>query len=138
MICVLSEKHSSSKTLIIMLRLQVNQYELELGAYNTGDSRCILVSITGEITELSHDHKPNNMNERNRIQSDGTWRVEGVLAVSRSFGDRLLKRWIIPDPEVIAHKINNKNDLFGILFQIKKRHDVLLNVGIIHKHQFYH
>ena len=89
---------------------------------NTGDSRGILVSITGEITEMSHDHKPNNISERNRIQSDGgrvvffgTWRVEGVLAVSRSFGDRLLKRWIIPDPEVIAHKIDNKNDLFLIL-----------------------
>ena len=89
---------------------------------NTGDSRGILVSTAGEITEMSHDHKPNNISERNRIQSDGgrvvffgTWRVEGVLAVSRSFGDRLLKRWIIPDPEVIAHKINIKNDLFLIL-----------------------
>merc|ERR1712228_332555 len=89
---------------------------------NTGDSRGILVTTDGQIKEMSHDHKPNSVTERNRIQSDGgrvvffgTWRVEGVLAVSRSFGDRLLKRWIIPDPEVIAHKIEKCNDLFLIL-----------------------
>ena len=29
-----------------------------------------------------------------------TWRVNGVLAVTRSIGDRLLKHIIIPQPEV--------------------------------------
>jgi hypothetical protein len=29
-----------------------------------------------------------------------TWRVNGVLAVTRSLGDRLLKHIIIPQPEV--------------------------------------
>ena len=89
---------------------------------NTGDSRGILVSARGEITEMSTDHKPNSAAERQRIQADGgrvvvfgTWRVEGVLAVSRSFGDRLLKRWIIPDPEVVAHKVDAEHDLFLIL-----------------------
>jgi len=89
---------------------------------NTGDSRGILVSRDGRIVEMSRDHKPNSESERERIVRlggrvvfFGTWRVEGILAVSRSFGDRLLKQWIIPDPEVVAHRVNEERDLFLIL-----------------------
>ena len=52
--------------------------------------------------QLSDDHKPNRTDERNRIEAAGgvvvwagTWRVGGVLAVSRAFGDRLLKRYVV-------------------------------------------
>lgn len=51
---------------------------------------------------LSEDHKPNRSDERSRIEAAGgvvvwagTWRVGGVLAVSRAFGDRLLKRYVV-------------------------------------------
>merc|ERR1712087_35496 len=88
-----------------------------------GDSRGILVSTDGGVVEMSKDHKPNSDSERHRITAEGgrvvffgTWRVEGGLAVSRSFGDRLLKRWIIAEPEVVAHKVNEEaKDLFLIL-----------------------
>lgn len=56
---------------------------------------------------LSRDHKPNRTDEKIRIESTGgsvvwagTWRVGGVLAVSRSFGNRLMKEFIIPHPEI--------------------------------------
>uniref|UniRef100_A0A7I4FAN9 protein-serine/threonine phosphatase n=1 Tax=Physcomitrium patens TaxID=3218 RepID=A0A7I4FAN9_PHYPA len=56
---------------------------------------------------LSTDHKPNRSDERQRIEKaggvvmwSGTWRVGGVLAVSRAFGDRLLKKYVVAEPEI--------------------------------------
>ena len=52
----------------------------------------------GPAIPLSTDHKPDRSDERQRIEDAGgfviwagTWRVGGVLAVSRAFGDKLLK-----------------------------------------------
>ena len=73
---------------------------------NVGDSRAILVKRNGEVVPLSRDHKPNCADEQARISSRGgrvvhwgVWRVEGVLAVSRAIGDRLLKEYVIAEPE---------------------------------------
>mmetsp|Transcript_16388 Transcript_16388/g.35426 ORF Transcript_16388/g.35426 Transcript_16388/m.35426 type:complete len:571 (-) Transcript_16388:120-1832(-) len=57
---------------------------------NAGDSRAIL-SKKNEVLPLSFDHKPNNDVELTRVVKDGGFvrngRVDGDLAVSRSFGD---------------------------------------------------
>ncbi|KAL0341865.1 UNVERIFIED_CONTAM: protein phosphatase 2C 16 [Sesamum calycinum] len=74
---------------------------------NCGDSRAVLYRGK-EAIALSVDHKPNREDEYARIEaSDGKviqWnghRVFGVLAMSRAIGDRYLKPWIIPEPEVM-------------------------------------
>ncbi|KAH6821128.1 HYPERSENSITIVE TO ABA1 [Perilla frutescens var. hirtella] len=74
---------------------------------NCGDSRAVLYRGK-EAIPLSVDHKPNREDEYARIEASGgkviSWnghRVFGVLAMSRSIGDRYLKPWIIPEPEVM-------------------------------------
>ncbi|KMZ66536.1 putative protein phosphatase 2C 59 [Zostera marina] len=89
---------STSSTAILMGR--------RLLVANVGDSRAV-ISRDGNAIAVTRDHKPNQSDERRRIEAAGgfvmwagTWRVGGVLAVSRAFGDKLLKRYVIADPEI--------------------------------------
>ncbi|XP_009394143.2 probable protein phosphatase 2C 52 isoform X1 [Musa acuminata AAA Group] len=73
---------------------------------NVGDSRAV-ISKTGKAIPLSNDHKPNRSDERKRIEDaggvvtwTGTWRVGGILAMSRAFGNRLLKQFVVAEPEI--------------------------------------
>jgi serine/threonine protein phosphatase PrpC len=133
---------------------------------NVGDSRAILVerklifeektnSILNkyEIIELSHDHKPNNKGEKERIEkcggevaqeflneedekSDLPFRVwkEGCnypgLAISRSLGDKIAEKiGVISEPEFIETEIN-KNSKYIIMgsdgvFEYLTNNDIL-------------
>jgi protein phosphatase 1L len=66
-----------------------------------------LLHPTFAAIAVSRDHKPDQTDERQRIEEAGgfvmwagTWRVGGVLAVSRAFGDKLLKQYVVADPEI--------------------------------------
>ena len=60
--------------------------------------------------ELTSEHTPNRIDEYLRIiQSGGriiqlgnSARVEGILEVSRSLGDKDLKNWVISEPEIMT------------------------------------
>eukprot|EP01026_Neomeris_dumetosa_P029726 TRINITY_DN24010_c0_g1_i1.p1 TRINITY_DN24010_c0_g1~~TRINITY_DN24010_c0_g1_i1.p1 ORF type:complete len:291 (-),score=33.53 TRINITY_DN24010_c0_g1_i1:263-1135(-) len=78
---------------------------------NVGDSKCILCR-EGKAIQLSVDHKAENPVERQRIENAGgvviwvgTWRVGGVLAVSRAIGDRPLKKFVTAEPHVKSQQI---------------------------------
>jgi protein phosphatase 1L len=88
---------------------------------NAGDSRAIVVRRDGSIVRLSRDHKPGMPDETRRISELGgrviywgRWRVEGLLAVSRSVGDSSLKPYITAEPEICEYDIG-KDDWFLIL-----------------------
>jgi len=57
---------------------------------NSGDSRSIL-GRAGKVIALSEDHKPENVEEKRRIEAAGGFvednRVNGSLALSRALGD---------------------------------------------------
>jgi len=70
--------------------------------WHTISAQALTLLFTHAAVQLSDDHKPNRTDERSRIEAAGgvvvwagTWRVGGVLAVSRAFGDRLLKRYVV-------------------------------------------
>lgn len=78
----------------------------EIVVANCGDSRAVL-SRKGVAMPLSIDHKPDRQDEMTRIEAAGGrvifwngYRVMGVLATSRSIGDRYLKPYVIPEPDV--------------------------------------
>ncbi|XP_078175417.1 putative protein phosphatase 2C 59 [Carex rostrata] len=80
---------------------------------NVGDSRAVICR-GGNAVAVSRDHKPDQSDERQRIEDAGgfvmwagTWRVGGVLAVSRAFGDRLLKQFVVAEPEIKEEVVDN-------------------------------
>eukprot|EP00892_Ulva_mutabilis_P009741 jgi/Ulvmu1/7139/UM034_0045.1 len=75
----------------------------KLLASNVGDAR-VLLSRGGTAMQLSTDHVPDDEEERKRIEKQNpnprmplvryvgkTWRVGGLLALSRAFGDAYMK-----------------------------------------------
>ncbi|KAK8703341.1 hypothetical protein V6N13_021660 [Hibiscus sabdariffa] len=84
---------------------------------NVGDSRTV-ISKAGKAIPLSEDHKPNRSDERKRIEDaggvvmwTGTWRVGGVLAMSRAFGNRMLKQYVVAEPEIQDKEIDEECEL---------------------------
>ena len=83
---------------------------------NVGDSRAVLAS-SGQAIDMSSDHKPSRLDEKERIEAlggriihYGTWRVEGVLAVTRSIGDRRLKKYVSARPEIQLRRLQPGDD----------------------------
>ncbi|MED6253739.1 Protein phosphatase 1L, partial [Ataeniobius toweri] len=96
----------------------------ELTVANVGDSRGVLCDKDGNAVALSHDHKPYQLKERKRIKRaggfisfNGSWRVQGILAMSRSLGDYPLKNLnvVIPDPDIMTFDLDKLQPEFMIL-----------------------
>jgi len=83
---------------------------------SVGDSRAVL-SHAKKAIDMTSDHKPSRPDEKSRIEAlggriihYGTWRVEGVLAVTRAFGDRRLKKYVSAVPEIQARHLQPEDD----------------------------
>ncbi|CAN6380977.1 unnamed protein product [Urochloa humidicola] len=81
----------------------------DLYVAHLGDCRAVLSRHGGGAAAVTADHTCAMDDERERIErgggfvsrsGSGVWRVQGSLAVSRSFGDAGLKRWVVAEPAV--------------------------------------
>lgn len=72
----------------------IDEENKKLYVANAGDSRCVLAR-GGETVALSFDHKPDNDEEKKRIEAAGSvimeGRVDGNLNLSRALGDMKYK-----------------------------------------------
>ena len=78
---------------------------------NVGDCRAVMIN-RGTAIQLTNDHKPADPDEKKRIGAlggqvihcMGIARVNGVLAVSRAFGNRALKQVIRADADIFVRE----------------------------------
>jgi serine/threonine protein phosphatase PrpC len=111
-----------------------NKYGLWI--INVGDSRAIRCNKYNIAEQLSLDHKPNMISEKNRIEGlngsiewDGfEFRING-LSVSRAFGDVDSSPYVTHLPEIYYYDIDI-NDKF-IIFGCDGLYDVLNNQEIV-------
>ena len=90
---------------------------------NCGDARGFLFrGADCETVSLCSFQHPDREDEKDRVTRAGgkvvwfgTWRVNGVLAVSRSIGDPALRTVVIAEPEVQSSPITQGHDDFFVL-----------------------
>lgn len=121
-------------TALVVIYFKVNN-DYYLNIINTGDCRCILCRDNFAIP-LTKDHKPNLVEEKNRIEKLGgtltfdgyDWRIEG-LSVSRAFGDIDANPYVTHRPDIFKYKVD-KTDKF-IVLGCDGLYDCLDNADII-------
>ena len=128
------DSNFSGSTCIILFQLGK-----KLISCNVGDSRAIIIKENKEIIELSQDQKPDNENEKNRIENmggivsqcndlyddgkiGGPFRIwmKGCdypgIAMSRSIGDKIAHEiGVISEPEILLFNLdeNSKYIIIG-------------------------
>ncbi|EFX85505.1 hypothetical protein DAPPUDRAFT_127609 [Daphnia pulex] len=86
-----------------------------------GDSQAVLVK-DGVATQLVNPHKPDRIDEKERISNlggevifwDGAYRVNGQLAVSRAIGDAGYKPYVTAEPDMVAMTLDGQEDFLII------------------------
>jgi serine/threonine protein phosphatase PrpC len=106
-------KHAGS-TAVVVLRIGNKLY-----VSNAGDSRAVLCR-GGKALRISHDHKPTDHDEEDRIREQGGYvmvdapggsgRVNGGLAVSRSIGDFYMHPYVTEKPYLLEVELTDEDD----------------------------
>ena len=117
---------------------------------NVGDSRAILCPRDGTVVQLTRDHKPNDVIERNRIEASGgsvdwcgmsdadgnpiegtgVYRINGNLAVARAIGDRAEKPCVSSEVETSTYDISGDRTGGIILLASDGLWDVMKNEDV--------
>lgn len=102
---------SSQKSGSTLNLLFINKNTKKYYVLNVGDSRCLVNYNNGQIKQISNDHRLNIEKERDRIYLKGgviiNNRVNGMLGMSRSLGDKNLSKIISSKPDLYFGYIKN-------------------------------
>jgi serine/threonine protein phosphatase PrpC len=109
---------------------------LEITTANVGDSRVVLgIGDANQVytsKRLTHDHRVDDPIEIERIQRAGGFlfrnRVLGILAVTRSIGDHVLKDFVIAHPYVHELRLNVA-EIENVDNRSEKKNSTSLNNG---------
>mmetsp|Transcript_31572 Transcript_31572/g.40458 ORF Transcript_31572/g.40458 Transcript_31572/m.40458 type:complete len:711 (+) Transcript_31572:200-2332(+) len=98
---VTNSNFSGSTAVLAIVIKESNTDKCKLYVANVGDCRAVIAaSPEGNAEDLTTDHKPSRPDEQERIEEAGGYihggRLNGVLAVSRSFGD--INHKVFPPP----------------------------------------
>ncbi len=102
---------------------------------NIGDSRAVKCNKHNIAEQLTQDHKPNNIEEKKRIESLGgkivfdgfDWRIN-ALSLSRSFGDIDTAPYVTHIPQIFNYKISSYDKF--IIFACDGLWDVISNQDV--------
>lgn len=124
----LTKQDTSGSTLNIVY---IDLNDRKIHTVNLGDSRAIL-GYNDKVRALTRDNKPTHKTEQKYIEKQGGMvrkgRVQGVLAMSRSVGDKDISRYINDKPAY--NKTNLTNDIQFVLHATDGLFDVMSNKEI--------
>ena len=111
----------STGTIILLYKLKNennNIFSRYLICANIGDSKGYLLT-KNNFTQITKEHKCNDIKEVERIKKNGgivfNNRVFGTLMLTRSFGDKEMKKYgVISTPDCFCHKIKDE-DLYIVI-----------------------
>ncbi|KAJ8680105.1 hypothetical protein QAD02_015892, partial [Eretmocerus hayati] len=105
------DKQNSGSTAVCALL-----YDKTLYIAWAGDSQAALIK-NGRGINLTMPHKPEREDEKLRVEDlggeiiyFGTYRVNGVLSVSRSLGDAKYKPFVMAEPEIVKIELDGTED----------------------------
>ena len=104
---------------MIFYVIKIDNFRVTFAIFRLNELRCV-------ARQLTIDHNPGHPAEAARMQAIGapilqdsesegsTLRVDGVLAVTRAFGNNSMKQWIKAEPEVMRHEVGLLDDFLII------------------------
>ena len=118
-----SKDVGSTGTIILLYKIKNedinnNDYSKYIVCSNIGDSKGYILT-KNNFTQITKDHKCNDEKEVERIKKNGgivfNNRVFGTLMLTRSFGDKEMKKYgVISTPDCFCHKIRDE-DLYIVI-----------------------
>ena len=108
----------STGTVLLLFKDENSPSGKSLLCANVGDSKAYLITKT-EMKLITKDHKCNDPNEVQRIRDNGgvvfRERVFGTLMLTRSFGDKEMKKYGVLSTPDIYFKNVEKDDIFVVI-----------------------